>query len=45
MTRYECQKCNYKWEPKTNRVPPKCVYCSSTRIEPARQAQELIDEL
>ena len=30
MTRFHCKMCNYKFVPKTGKMPDRCPYCSKT---------------
>ncbi|MFH1063910.1 MAG: hypothetical protein V1729_02420 [Candidatus Woesearchaeota archaeon] len=43
--KYRCTNCGYKFQPKTNRVPNSCPFCSSGFIQKNESAQDLIDSI
>jgi DNA-directed RNA polymerase subunit RPC12/RpoP len=40
--KYRCANCNYRFSPKTDKVPNRCPYCSSPGIMMEETASSLL---
>ncbi|MBW2972517.1 hypothetical protein KY359_05770 [Candidatus Woesearchaeota archaeon] len=43
MRKYRCLDCGYKFQPKTEREPNRCPFCSSPSIKINESAQDIIN--
>lgn len=44
MVKYVCTKCNYRFEPESERVSKICPYCDESGLIKEPGAQDLLDE-
>jgi predicted Zn-ribbon and HTH transcriptional regulator len=45
MGSYRCTACGYKFQPKTERLPNRCPFCSSPEIKLNETAQDLLNSV
>ena len=44
--RFQCTNCNFKFEPRADKVPHKCPYCDKDgAMQQAKSMQDFIDEV